>query len=40
MCNHKNDAVNPAQSEQPLICWNWYLESLNNDEDLNDKIQK
>ena len=40
MGNYEKNAANSTQSEQPLICWNWYLESLNNDEDLNDKIQK
>lgn len=40
MSNYEKNVANSAQSEQPLICWNWYLESLNNDEDLNDKIQK
>lgn len=40
MCNYEKNATNSSQSKQPLICWNWYLESLNNDEDLNDKIQK
>ena len=40
MGNYEKNAANSSQPEQPRICWNWYLESLNNDEDLNDKIQK
>lgn len=40
MSNYEKNAANSAQSEQPLICWNWYIESLNNDEDLDNKIQK
>lgn len=40
MSNYEKNVANSAQSEQPRICCNWYLESLNNDEDLNNKIQK
>ncbi len=29
-----------SKSNQPIICWNWHLESLNSDELLEDEIFK
>ena len=29
-----------SKSNQPIICWNWHLESLNGDRSLDDEISQ
>lgn len=40
MRKHKKEAPNIKPLKQPLVCLHWCLKSLNDDEDLDEKIKE